>query len=523
MAGHALITRRATAAMEDDMALDTTDETGPDLTQGIAIAEFDGREMLRGHVGEEAVLLARVGTEYLAVGATCSHYGGPLDQGILLGETVRCPWHHARFSLRSGEAVGAPAFDPLPRWKVEQSGGRIRVLERADPALARRLMVPSDLHNVIIIGGGAAGFSCAEMLRRRGYGGRLLILSADCDPPCDRPNLSKDYLAGTAPEEWIPLRPDSFYADSDMDLRLNTKVTKIDTGSRTVTTAAGEIFAFDRLVLAMGAEPVRLPIAGADQPHVFALRSLADSRAIAAAAGAARTAVVLGSGFIGLETAASLRERNLDVHVVSLDQCPLEHVLGDAVGAFVQQIHEDHGVHFHMQQSIRSIGEKTVVLQDSSEIAADLVIIGVGVRPRTRLAEEAGLATDNGVLVNAQLETDSAGIYAAGDIAAWPAADGGHQRVEHWVVAERQGQVVAENILGAQQPFRDAPFFWSMHYDVAIRYVGHGQGWDEVQIEGSLAEKDCLVRYRKAGRTLAVATIGRDIAALQCGCQLQAA
>jgi NADPH-dependent 2,4-dienoyl-CoA reductase/sulfur reductase-like enzyme len=370
--------------------------------------------------------------------------------------------------------------------------------------------------SIVIVGGGAAGFAAAEMLRRRGWQGRLTMLSEDADAPCDRPNLSKDYLAGTAPEGWLPLRPDAFYEDNRIDLQLRTVATQIDVAARCVTTGDGRAFPFDRLLLATGAEPVRLPISGADQAHVFTLRSLADSRAIIARAEGATSAVVLGSGFIGLEVAAALGTRGLAVHVVSLDARPLERVLGPELGDFIRRLHEDHGESFHMGDSIASIGPQSLVLSDGTELAADLVIIGAGVRPRLALAEEAGLAIDRGILVDEYLETSQSGIFAAGDVARWPGGAGGATaRVEHWVVAERQGQVAAENMLGARTPFRDVPFFWSAHHDVTIRYAGHAQSWDAIEIDGDIGARNCLVRYRKGGTTLAIASIGRDTQALE--------
>lgn len=498
------------------MSSSANEETGPDLAQGVTLADFGGRTMLRGHVGKKAVLLARVGNEILAVGAKCTHYSGPLEEGVVVGDTVRCPLHHACFSLRTGEALGAPAFDPLPCWRVERHGDRIIVREKTAPTPQPAAPAPGQPQDIVIIGGGAAGFACAEMLRRRDYQGRLTMLSQDADAPCDRPNLSKDYLAGDAPDDWIPLRAAGFYADNNIDLQLRTEATGIDISARKVTAADGRVFPFDRLLIATGAEPVQLPIAGADQPHVFTLRSFADSRAIIERAKAAKSAVVLGSGFIGLETAAALRARGLDVHVVSLDTRPLEKVLGPELGDFIRKLHVSHGVTFHMGASLASIGADAVTLTDGAQLPADLVIIGVGVRPRLGLAEATGLATDRGLLVNRHLETAVPGIYAAGDVVRWPGGvEGETMRVEHWVVAERQGQIAAENMLGAQKTFQDAPFFWSAHYDVTINYVGHAENWDRIEIDGDIAAHDCAVSYRKDGKTLAVATIGRDRAALE--------
>lgn len=498
------------------MSSDATRDAGPDLTRGVTLAEFAGRPMLRGHVGDEAVLLARVGADVLAVGASCTHYGGALDEGAIEGECVRCPLHHASFSLRTGEALGAPAFDPIACWQVERHGDRYVVRTKATPATrATCAPAPGAPERIVIVGGGAAGFAAAEMLRRRGWPGQLTILSAESDAPCDRPNLSKDYLAGSAPEEWIPLRAAGFYADERIDLRLSTGASRIDTLARVVVTDDGTRHPFDRLLLATGAEPVRLSIPGADAPHVFTLRSLADSRAIIARASGAASAVVLGSGFIGLEVAAALRARGLGVHVVSLDARPLERVLGPQLGDFLRRVHEDHGEVFHMGTSIASIGARSVALADGTQIAADLVVLGVGVRPRLALAEAAGLRVDRGIVVDAFLETSHPGIYAAGDAARWPGGPAGEAiRVEHWVVAERQGQVAAQNMLGARRPFRDVPFFWSAHHDVTIRYVGHAEAWDEIRVDGDLAARDAAFSYRKDGRTLAVATLGRDRQAL---------
>jgi NADPH-dependent 2,4-dienoyl-CoA reductase/sulfur reductase-like enzyme/nitrite reductase/ring-hydroxylating ferredoxin subunit len=488
---------------------------GPDLTKGVTLADFGGKPMLRGHVGETAVLLARVDDEVLAVDATCTHYSGALDEGIVAGDTVRCPLHHACFSLRTGEAVGAPAFDPIACWKVDHVGGRFVVRERVTSTRQPASALAEHPKSIVIVGGGAAGFACAEMLRRRGYQGALTLLSEDADTPCDRPNLSKDYLAGEASEDWIPLRAAAFYAEQKIDLHLKTVVARIDVASRAATTADGRVFHFDRLLLGTGAEPIRPPIPGADRPHVFTLRSLADSRAIIERAKSAKSAVVLGSGFIGLEVAAALRTRGLSVHVVSLDARPLEKVLGSELGDFIKTLHEDHGVVFHFKRSLSSIGPQAVTLDNGTALDADLVTVGIGVRPRTALAETAGLQVGRGILVDERLETSVPDIYAAGDVARWrDERSGEFRRVEHWVVAERQGQVAAENMLGARKSFRDVPFFWSAHYDVTIRYVGYAQSWDSVDIDGNIAARDCLIRYRKDGRTLAVAAIGRDRAAL---------
>ncbi len=364
----------------------------------------------------------------------------------------------------------------------------------------------------MIIGGGAAGFAAAEMLRREGFAGSLIILSSDDAPPFDRPNCSKDYLAGNAPEDWMTLRPPDYFKNENIDLRLGTQVSAIDAKARQVVLANGQPVQFDKLLLATGAEPIRLDIPGADQPHVHVLRSLADSRAIIAAAKQARRAVVIGASFIGLEVAASLRAREIEVRVVAPERRPLERVLGREYGDFIRAIHEQHGVVFHLEETATAIDAKNVKLKGGATLPADLIVVGIGVRPRTELAERAGLAVDRGVVVNEWLETSAPGIFAAGDIARWPDAHTGENlRIEHWVVAERQGQTAARNILGQRQRFSDVPFFWSQHYDVPIGYIGHAEKWDDLDIEGDIPARDCLVRYRRNGKVLAVASIFRDL------------
>jgi NADPH-dependent 2,4-dienoyl-CoA reductase/sulfur reductase-like enzyme/nitrite reductase/ring-hydroxylating ferredoxin subunit len=499
------------------LAQDHAKRTGPDLTQGIPLAELADGSTLVGRVGGDQVLLVRRGTEVFAVGAHCTHYGGPLAAGLVVDDTVRCPWHHACFDLRTGEALRAPALSPIACWSVEQRAGKIFVREKHPPSKPKSHSGTGKAPNsIVIVGGGAAGFAAAQRLRREQFEGRIVMLSNDDSSPVDRPNLSKDYLAGKAPENWLPLRPDSFYSKSEIDLRLHVNVTGIDARSREVTLADGNKVSYDRLLLATGAEPVRLSIPGADQPHVHTLRSLADCRAIIELAKTARRAVVMGASFIGLEVAASLRARDMEVHVVAPDKRPMERILGSVMGDFIRRLHEEHGVVFHLEELPTAIDGNRIVLKGGSTIEADLVVAGIGVRPRTGLAEAIALAVDRGVVVDAYLETSAPGVFAAGDIARWPNPHSGEAiRVEHWVVAERQGQTAALNMLGYREKHTAVPFFWSRHYDLRINYVGYAETWDELAIEGDVAAKDCLLRFKRDGRTLAVATIRQDIESLK--------
>jgi NADPH-dependent 2,4-dienoyl-CoA reductase/sulfur reductase-like enzyme/nitrite reductase/ring-hydroxylating ferredoxin subunit len=495
------------------MAHSNAPPPGPDLSLGIALSSIPAAGVLAGHVDGAPVLLARLDDGLHAVSGSCTHYGAALADGLVVGEEIRCPWHHACFSLRTGAALRAPAFASLARWKVEVDGDTAFVRGQETAPIAPPPPALGTAARIVIVGGGAAGFAAAQRLRTLGYDGALTMLSADDAPPCDRPNLSKDFLAGTAPEDWIPLQGPEFYAEHDIDLRLGCEVVAIQTGTRHVVTAAGDRIGYDRLLIATGAEPRALPTTGFNLPNVFVLRSLSDARAIIAACEGAHRVALVGAGFIGMEAAAALRARGLDVHVVAPEAIPMERVLGPELGEFVTQLHRDHGVVFHLQAKVQSFDGRALLLADGSRVDADIVIVGAGVAPRIALAAAAGMAVDDGILVDAQLQTSIPDHYAAGDVARYPHA-GGRVRVEHWVHAQRQGQVAAANLLGAGEAFTDVPFFWTHHYGMELRYTGHGQGWDEVRIEGSLADRDCIARFHRKGALVAAASLGRDLANL---------
>jgi len=491
-----------------------------DFRDGFFVRDLADEAMALGQVDGEDVILVRRGDEFLAVGANCTHYHGMLSQGLVVGDTLRCPLHHACFSLRTGEALRAPALDPIPRWRVERIGDKVFVREKLAgldrkhlPGSASGQSLPA---SVVIIGGGAAGLGAADMLRREGYDGPLTMISADDWPPYGRPNLSKDFLVGNAPDEWMRLRLPDFYREQNIDLVLNSRVSALDIPRRRVQLESGQTYEFEALLIATGAEPVRLKIEGAADSQIHYLRTFADARAIVSKAKSAKRAAVVGASFIGLEVAASLRTLGIAVDVIAPDNQPLERVMGPEVGLMIRGLHEAHGVVFHLGETVRKIDGATLTLTGGSALEADFVVLGVGVRPSLTLAERAGLATDRGIVVNEYLETSAPGVFAAGDVARWPEPHSGEKiRVEHWVVAERQGQVAAKNILGYRERFDAVPFFWSQHYDLAINYVGHAERWDSVEIDGNLNARDCSVSYKRDGRTLAFATISRDVQSLQ--------
>ena len=498
---------------------------GDDFAAGIALDRIPEGGMLLGHAFGEALLMSRHGGALFAVGATCTHYGGPLSEGLVVGDTVRCPWHHAAFSLRTGEALRAPALGGVGCWQVEARDGKAWVVGKRMVGPTRTLPAGLDLpESIVIVGGGAAGHAAAETLRREGYTGPVTLISSDANLPCDRPNLSKNFLAGTAPAEWLSVRPADFYKEQNIGVRLATQVVGIDAAHHQLQLADGSSMGWGALLLATGGEPVRLPIPGAQLPHVHYLRTQADGEALAKAAEGAKRAVVIGASFIGLEVTASLRARNVEVQVIGRETVLMEKVLGPQVGEYLKKLHEQHGVVFHLGATVARIDANTVTLESGETLTADLVVIGIGVRPVVQLAEQAGLAIDRGVLVDEFLQTSVSGIYAAGDIARWPDALTGERiRVEHWVVAGRQGQTAARNLLGQRERYDAVPFFWTEQYDFALAYVGHAENWDQADIEGDLGAQDCTITYRQKGQKLAVAVVHRDLAGLHVEVELERA
>lgn len=490
------------------MAGEQEKDTGPDLEAGIQRGRLADGEALEGHVGDEAVLLVRRGDAYFAIGAHCTHYGGPLAEGLVHEDTVRCPWHHACFSLRTGEAIGPPALDPVGRYEVAIEEDVVRVTGKrgrpAPPRIARG--APA---SVVIVGSGAAGTAAAITLRREGYEGPVTLVDPEEAAPYDRPNLSKAFLSGDAPADWLPLRPEGWFAEHGIE-RVAQRAARIDVDGRRVELEGGDAVPYDALLLATGASPVRLPVPGADRPHVHLLRTLADCREILADAEDARRVVIVGAGFIGMEAAASLRARGLDVTVVAMEALPFERLFGRELATFLKGLHEENGVAFRLERKVGEIADDAVTLDDGTRLEADLVLMGVGVRPDTALAEEAGLPVDDGVLVDERLATDVPGIFVAGDAARFPDPRTGERvRIEHWTVALQQGQAAARTLMGRDEPYRAVPFFWTRQHGTSLQYVGHAEEWDETRIEGHPEKGDGLVRYVKDGRVMAVAAVGR--------------
>ena len=475
-----------------------------DLKSGIAIEQIADGGMIGGDVDGQSAVLVRRGAEFFAIGADCTHYHASLADGIVAGDTVRCPLHHACYDLRTGAAT-APALAPTPVWNVEQRDGRVFVTTKRE--IPPAAPIKTNVRSVGIVGAGVAGNAAAETLRREGFTGTITMIGAEETVPIDRPNLSKEYLAGSAPEEWMPLRDAEFYRAQNIEFLMGRRAVLLDAKAKTLKFDDRSTRTFDAILLATGSEPVRLSPPGATRVHV--LRTLRDSRAIIAEAVKGKRAVVLGASFIGLEVAASLRAREVEVTVVAPDAIPLAKTMGVEIGAFVRRLHEEHGVRFRLGTTVATFEGDRVILATGEPLICDFVVAGVGVRPNTQLAEAAGLAVDHGIVTDEFLGTSVPGIYAAGDVAHYPDRFSGQNvRVEHWVAAGRQGQTAARNIMGRPTPHTAPPFFWSAHYDVTINYVGNAAGYDRVEVHGSFDDRRALVAYHVGPRIAAVATIG---------------
>ena len=493
---------------------------GPDLTQGVDVSALKEGAMIAGRVGDKAVILARSEGLLFAVGASCTHVGAPLQDGLVEAGTLRCPWHHARFDLRSGKATGAPAFEPLGCFVVEEAAGQAYV--KGPKTIGLTLSPPAaETPHVVILGGGAGGFACADWLVRSGFKGRTTLISEEADPPYDRTFCSKDYLEGKAPRSDCSLAARNFYADAKLDLKLSTQAKAIDLQSKTVTVDPGGKLKFDFLVLAAGCAPKAAEFAGADHANVHRLRTLRDADALIAEMGKSRRAAVIGASFIGLEIAAALVERGLQVHVVASEEVLLKPVMGEAVGRFVQRLHVEKGVIFHLGNTVERFDGSRLEITDGTVLDVDFVAVGLGVSPRVELAQTAGLMVDDGVHVDGSLKASVDSVYAVGDVANYPdPLTGERTRVEHWVHAQRQGQHVARAILGENAAFTDIPFFWSAHYGTGVRFVGRSQGFDTVEIEGDLeavpaTEVVFKARYHRNGILVAAATYNNDLASLE--------
>jgi NADPH-dependent 2,4-dienoyl-CoA reductase/sulfur reductase-like enzyme/nitrite reductase/ring-hydroxylating ferredoxin subunit len=488
--------------METDQWTKTINET--DLKEGVPVPC---------KVGTKEIILIRVGHRILACGGKCPHYGGPLAEGVNTNHSITCPWHNSCFDLTTGNLILPPALDHLPSYPVKVEDGDVYVGKAMITPFPK--IIEKDRRTFVIVGAGAAGNAAAETLRREGFSGRIVMITPETDRPYDRPNLSKDYLAGTAQPEWIPLRSEKFYEIHQIEILFNHRVSKVNPSKRVVSLASGGELPYDRLLLATGGIPRRPNIPGIGLEGAFLLRSLANAKSIISAFANGKTAVIIGGGFIGMEGAASFTKRGIEVHVVTHEKYPMMRVFGERIGRYLQSLHEKHGVVFHPEVSVKEIlgvhRVENVVLSDGSRIEADMVLAGVGIIPAVDYLETTGLIEDGAVPVDSQLQTKIEGIFAAGDIAVVPTPPHGEKiRCEHWVVAERLGQHAARAMLGNEAPYDEIPFFWTRQYDESLKYIGFAKDYDHIAYRGKVEEGQFLAGFYQNGMLKAVAGLHRD-------------
>ncbi len=483
------------------------------------------------------VLLARYRGQVHAFAAHCPHYGAPLAKGALVNGKIVCPWHHACFQVADGTLCEPPALDDLPAFAVRETGGRVLVQVPANPPTsvadpnatptaevggtppAAEPRAPADSRTFVLVGGGAAGEYAAQTLRQEGFAGRIVLVSSDAAAPYDRTKLSKPYLAGKAQPAALPLREPDFYQKHRIELRLNTRVTGLDLKQQEVQLDGGHLpLRYDQLLLALGGGPNRLPgLPGHDLAGVLLLRSQADADTLLAATKDAKQVVIVGSSFIGMEAASSLVAEGRQVTVVSQEKVPFERVLGPEIGAMFRALHEEKGVKFEAGAEVTALlGEGGHVvgvhLKTGQVLPANVVLLGVGVRPATDFLQIAfALEKDGGLAVDVHLRA-AENVYAAGDIARFPlGAPGVPTRIEHWRVAQQHGRTAARNMLGQEETFAAAPYFWTQQYGKSLRYVGHAEKWDQIIYHGDVARQNFLALYVLDGRIIAAAGMNRDV------------
>ncbi len=458
------------------------------------------------------ILLVRQGDSVTAIGAECPHARGKLAQGVLADGEVICPWHKASFCVRTGALRDPPAVDDLPVYDVEIQDGDI-VLRNAQPRSSPAPAAAPDARRFVILGAGAAGFSAAQELRKAGFAGAITLISKEAELPYDRTLLSKYFLSGEKGGEKSPLQDGEFYQTCNIE-RLQAEITGLDPEQKLIGLSDGQNLAYDAALIATGGLVVQPPFPGADLENVFTLRSQKDAERILQAAKGARRAVVIGASFIGIEVAAALRERGLEVTITGPESAPFERQLGAAIGNVFREIHEEKGVNFRLGLQVDRLtggrAVQAVVLKTGETLQADLVVAGLGVKPATAFAEALTRQSDRAFVVDSQLRL-AKDLYAAGDVAAFPIYGTGPLiRVEHWRLAEQHGMLAARNMAGAAESFNAVPYFWTIQYMMRLDYVGHASGEDEQVIRGDLQTRNFIVYYLRGGVVAAAAGMNRD-------------
>ena len=475
-------------------------------------------------IGETRGLLVRFSDGLQAFSGLCPHAQAPLHEGALCGKRLVCPWHQSVFDLSDGTLLEPPALDGLARYAVRVEGDNVLVTLPVPPAAPPPPRVSAGDRTVFIVGAGAAGQVAAETLRRENFDGRIVLVGLEPEPPYDRTNLTKHFLSGQATREDLPLRRDPGFFDTIAVERKIAAVERLDARGKTATFTGGETLSYDAAILAIGGTPKPLDVPGADNPRVCLLRTVADAeRILALVPGKGARVVAVGASFVAMEAVSSLRQRGMEVTVVSPDEVPFERPFGREIGASIRHLHETNGVEFLSRARVARFEEApggvTVILEKGRRLAADVVLVAVGVRPATGFVTGVERDKDGGITVDEFLHAGH-DLYAAGDIASFPlpptsAGDGERVRIEHWRVAQQHGALAARNIARPDDPMDLStsgfvPFFWTFHFGQRMNHVGHARGWNEIVFDGDPKAPPFVAYYLRAGHTVAATGTHRD-------------
>ena len=483
------------------------------------LSQLQADRAVRVVIDDEPILLVRDGDTVHAYAADCPHAGGPLEQGALCHGRIICPWHKATFDVATGNVLEPPALVALDRYPVVVNG---------DDVLVTPEKLPQPVHGAtarephyVVIGAGAAGAAACAALREGGFAGPITLVGEEAHAPYDRTSLTKFVPSlEMTPADVPPLLPDDWLQQHDVE-QIVGKLVKLDVPAHTIHFETGGSLTYDTALLATGSVPTLPEIPGCELGGVHVLRTLDDASALVDALGENDSpdehaqVVILGSSFIGLETASALRKRSVTVTVISPEKIPFAKQFGERVGTMFRQLHERHGVVFHLDAKVRSLeGEEgnvhEVMLESGEHVAADLVLLGTGVKPATGFVEGLPLHHDGGVIVNAGMQA-APGLYAAGDIAVFSLHENQEPvRIEHWRVAQQHARVAAQNMCGARTRYTGVPYFWTYHYGKNFEYLGHASEWDEIVIDGELEYQQFVALYVKDGNVVAVLACERE-------------
>ena len=484
-------------------------EAGRSKLQFVAmLADLVEGQPRRVEIGVTKIMVLRLGDAIRAFTAECPHAKAPLDQGAVCGNRLVCPWHKAIFSLDDGAVLEPPALDRLTRYPVQVEQGAVMV--GANPIAEEPVDAMPDPGVMLVVGGGAAGAAAVSALREFGFGGRVVLAAAEPGAPYDRTALSKFVMAGAMKPDAVPAVRDPAWLDQHRIECRHSAVTRLDAAARRAWFEDGTTIDYAAALVATGGAARRLDIPGAQLAGVHILRSATDAAAIVAEVRKGVRVVILGSSFIGLEVASALREQDAEVTVVSPEDLPFGRQFGTRIGAMFRRMHEAHGVTFHTGQASRLAGAGRVqaVIVGQQALPADLVIVGIGVQPATSFVEGVDKRDDGGIVVDNGMRA-AEGLYAAGDIAAFP-WHGEPTRIEHWRVAQQHARIAARNMLGGDEHYAGVPFFWTYHYGKRFEYFGHADHWDRTVIDGDLDSGRFVAMLVQADTVAAVVACGRE-------------